>query len=353
MAKVNGTLSGTERNTASIFAGHMSNGFLRMGNPKEEKTGLFGKSKEAEERTEIKKAEVKKKVMRMLKEQSDQDSVNFYDGIEKAGNQIRQSQEIIHELGNRIKEMNDAEKAMREELGITTESQEHQDVALLCKIGSLADLKKEDLRKGVDTGLKEIASLAAGESGNRGVWSSLSEEEWEDAVRLSGQPLSDYQATCIFHESMKKYDAPIIEEEEKKIQEASYAIKGIKKELLKQHGMADTLGQIEELKKAGAKEVIGILRNEALDHTKEKLEEEAEEAKKAAEEKEAQEEQTQKAEGDKGETTTQEKQAWENVGKTLEQDSDSVRMKEKITQILEEEKMLKEELKGLMIDQTL
>lgn len=151
------------------------------------------------------------------------------------------------------------------------------------------------------------------------------------------------------------------------VADSTSAIKAVKQEALKHHGMTDAVKAAEETMEAASKEMIGMLMNEAKDTVDEELEETVEKAEEAKEEKteqeaelkEAQIEQEKKAK-ELEEELEKRRRARENRPAPPSAESHAAlmqdlqnRQKEIIdntNQILEEQTLLPEEIKGIMVD---
>lgn len=138
------------------------------------------------------------------------------------------------------------------------------------------------------------------------------------------------------------------------------AIKGIgislsdtKIERLKEHSMVDAAKQSEEILQAASREIYGELINEGKKHLEEKMEEEKEKAEKLAEKKEEQEERLEKAEERKEnleKKTENDREMLETIRSYNEPDSAADK---EIQEILEELKLIKEDIKGVAVDQNI
>lgn len=138
------------------------------------------------------------------------------------------------------------------------------------------------------------------------------------------------------------------------------AIKGIsislsdtKIERLKEHPMLDAAKQSEEILQAASREIYGELINEGRKHLEEKMEEEKEKAEKRAEKKEEQEERLEKAEERKEsleKKTENDREMLETIRSYNEPDSAADK---EIQEILEELKLIKEDIKGAAVDQNI
>lgn len=138
------------------------------------------------------------------------------------------------------------------------------------------------------------------------------------------------------------------------------AIKGIgislsdtKIERLKEHSMVDAAKQSEEILQAASREIYGELINEGKKHLEEKMEEEKEKAEKLAEKKEEQEERLEKAEERKEnleKKTENDREMLETIRSYNEPDSAADK---EIQEILDELKLIKDDIKGAAVDQNI
>ena len=147
---------------------------------------------------------------------------------------------------------------------------------------------------------------------------------------------------------VEAYYNGFMEEAEKGIKEANAQIRGAKEYLDQQHGMADAQSQMAQVDKAGSDEIIGMLKDEAMNHIQEELDELAEAARKRAEEKEEQEK---KAEEAKAEQTEQEKKTEKIMEEVSEGQNDMEKVQEEISKILKDSDLLEEDQKGILVNQ--
>lgn len=194
-------------------------------------------------------------------------------------------------------------------------------------------------------------------------------EEYGDATDDS-----DYQARmkALSEEAgewQKQYD-----QAHKVIAAATGGIKGIKQESLKYHGMVDATKLAEESLKASSDEIVGMLKDEAMEKIDQDLDDVVEEAKDKKEEnvkEEAQKEEArlerekhaQEAEEQVQERIEKEKRTYVPSTRKLQSQEISADMSEMMRkqqevlqntqQILEEQKLLQEEIKGIAIDSLL
>ena len=150
------------------------------------------------------------------------------------------------------------------------------------------------------------------------------------------------------------------------------AIASMETEYAKTHGMVDAMTDAEKLMKETSKEIVGMLKQEAIDHVDEEIQETVDKAKEEAEKKEEQEERLEEAKEAK-EEREQQAEAAAQSGKRPEGTAGSIKNKpaeaagevsekilnaddvvrdvqKKVKSILEEENLLEEDLKGISVD---
>lgn len=181
-----------------------------------------------------------------------------------------------------------------------------------------------------------------------------------------------------FQSEMLSLDAAATEYEgkaasnEKAVDAIRKAWGDMKIELLKSEPMQDAQEEADELLMATNKEIIGDLRQEAVDHVEEKLEDVVEEAKKKAEEKEKEEETAEKrkekmeklgktAEKNKNSNTKTTDKTTPSRQDSLEKVTDNLtfysnyqeKVGKKLTKIMDELDLIMEDLKGIEVDKNI
>ncbi len=147
---------------------------------------------------------------------------------------------------------------------------------------------------------------------------------------------------------------------------ASKGVKAIKQEVLKHHGMIDADKAADKTLKAASDEIIGMLKQEAIDKIDEDIEDVVEEAKEAKEEQVKQDaereaariEQEKKAKEVEEDLEERKKRAATSkpvpesmeVQELLDAHQEVIRNTQ---QVLEEQKLLEEEIKGIIVDSLL
>lgn len=149
------------------------------------------------------------------------------------------------------------------------------------------------------------------------------------------------------------------------VSDSTKAIKSMKQEALKHHGMVDAFKAAEDTLKAANEEMMGMLLNEAKDTVDENLEETVEKAEEAKEEKTEQEAEMKEAQLEREKRAKEIEEELEKMKKARE-NGVSPQIKSFVTaeelqrrqmevientnQILEEQALLPEEIKGIVVD---
>ena len=117
----------------------------------------------------------------------------------------------------------------------------------------------------------------------------LTEEEEENLTEIHKAGLTNFQKEMLSMDNDVKEYENRIQSSEKAVEAIQQAWGDMKIELLKSEPMQEAQETAEDILMTANKEIIGELRDEAVDHVEEKLEDVVEEAKKKAEEKEKEE----------------------------------------------------------------
>lgn len=195
----------------------------------------------------------------------DQDVADRRNHIQELKDDIDENMDII--------DANNAHKAeLKETYGISDDSQEQKDLELMEKA---ARARKPDTRV------------------------HLTKEEKERLAEIGDKPLTEYQQRVLNIDSENSFFQKNIDDAQDEMKAEYGAIRAIRQERLKSHGMADAKKEAEEIMADAGKDIIGMLAGEAQDHIDETLEEKREEAEEKAEEKEEQQEKLDEAKDEK------------------------------------------------------
>ncbi len=255
------------------------------------------------------------------------------DNISNMQNKIDNWKESSQTLQKEINQINDNIVKLKEEYGITNDSQEQKDLDLLMK-------QQAKMQGDADITLTD-----------------------EDRERLANMgELTDYQSRVLVYSQSLYTKSKEMKQNNEQIKNTTATINTIKIERCKTHAMVDAKVESDKLLETASKEVVGQLISEAKEETDSKMDEMEEEASKKAEEKKVEEEKKEKAKEVKetqnaqnGEGTLSQKatsnQASGAVELTLE--TDIMQVQRKISEILADENLLDEDLKGIALDTNL
>lgn len=247
------------------------------------------------------------------------------DNINTIKDRIRMLQDENDEANKFLQDINARMAQAKEDYNVADDSQEEQDLKLLQKA---YDAKKP------------------------GAKTELTEEE-KERLSAMGEP-TEYQQLSMDLYGQADYWKEKMAENQLKIAGETSVIRNVKIERLKSQAMLNAEKAKEDLLEAASKEAMSML----IEDTKEQIDEKAEEIQEAAEEKaEKEEEQEERIEAVKENQTEAEaaiERNRENAGNLTEQAVESEDITQdidsEIQKFLEEEKMLEEELKGLLVD---
>ena len=198
--------------------------------------------------------------------------------LEERRNHIRELQDDIDENMDIIDSNNAHKEELRESYGVSEDSQEQKDLELMEKA-----MRAKNPRNNV----------------------SLTKEEEERLAEIADKPLTEYQQRVLNIDSENSVFEKNIDDAKDEMIAEYGAIRAIRQERLKDHGMVDAEKEAEEILADASKEIIGMLAGEAQDHIDETLEEKREEAKEKEEEKEEQEEKIEEKRAEKEEQQAQ------------------------------------------------
>ncbi len=186
----------------------------------------------------------------------DQSIVDMKDKVAMLHGEKKENLDIIAE--------GDAQKEkVRQEYGVSMDSQEQKDLELLEK------------RSDAQCNPLEV---------------HLTKEEEERLAQLDEQPLTEYQERCLRIDRYQRTYEIRNDQIDSQVRGYNASIRSIKIERLKHHEMVKAQKKADAVMEAAGKDVLGLLVDEGKDHVEEELEEKIEEAKDKAEEKAEEEE---------------------------------------------------------------
>ena len=245
------------------------------------------------------------------------------DDLDERRARIKENREIIGKAKDELNRISKEREALRERYGVEEDSQEEQDLKLL---------------------EKEIDAKKPGSEVR------LTKEEWEKIEEIKKNGLTEYQTRSLEMKNGGGLYEDEIAEAEKIIKMETAVISSIKLERLKKDPMVEAQKNAKEIIDAARDEILGMLIDEGKDHIDEEMEEKKEVAEKAEEKKEEQEEKAEK----KDEKEAQEEQFREQIRASTELMTKSDELlddvQRKVKKILDEMKLLEEDLKGAAVD---
>lgn len=191
---------------------------------------------------------------------------------------------------------------------------------------------------------------------------SALEEEKQQALSVYTEGSEEYQAIAKEYEERKEPWITQSEAARKDISMQAGAIRGIKQEVLKHHGMIDAQKAKEMTLEAATKEVAGMLMEEARENIEEDIKEAVEKGEEQKEEKEEVEAKLEEIQAEqKKKAQDVEEKAEENHNNTTRQSAAAASrlddLNDKYKEIVQntekiaaEQKLLMEELKGMSVD---
>lgn len=316
---------GNTRNTdnINIFVGKEQSPFFSRNRGAEKKeqikngTLFAGDLNGAQDNIITKRALASREALKTILDQFARDNKTS-DGMDEIRGRQEELAKQMEDATSKIEEINENKQLLMESYGIDENSEEHKNLKLL--------------EKSMDFG--EV----------------LSEEEQETLANMG--PLTDYQKEALKQDEMINAWEDVRQAAKLGYQNAGNTIVDIKLELLKQKPpMLKAQEEAAKIMEDARKEVIGMLRKEAVDNVEERAEEEKEKEEKLKETEKEKEEKTAKSE-----KTEQQKQA----DRIEEEQNDIVqaydtqdKLEKELQEIVQINEVLEEDLKGIKIDATI
>ncbi len=281
---------------------------------------------------EEKKLNAQKKAWKIVSEANTKENM-VDENISNMQKKIEGWKQSSQTLQKEIDQIHDNIDQLKEEYGVSDDSQEQKDLELL--------MKQQAKIQG-DTGIE------------------LTKEE-SDRLASMGE-LTDYQTRALGYSESLHIKSEEIKQNNEQIKNVNTTINGIKVDRCKSHAMVDAIVESDQLLETISKEIAGQLITEAKEEIDHNIDQMEEEASKDAKEKEVEEEKKEKAKelketngAQNGEEVSSHQanssQGTGAVEVTLE--TDVMQVQRKISKILKEENLLEEDLKGIVLDTNL
>lgn len=292
---------------------------------------MFQRKQNSQDKAAQKKVDAREKAMRIVSN-AFQVEKSIDDDLDKRAGRIETAKAAIAEAQKQLRGLDEQQQKYMENYGITADSQEQQDLELLRK-------RRDSM--GVDSDIQ------------------LTEEEQERLKEIDANGLTDYQRLSLENDS---YRAPFnkdIRDNQKVVQEEQIIMREIGLERLKSHTMADATQQKDAEMEAANKEIIGMVLQDGRDKVDEDMQEvrdELADRKEEAKEEEQRIEEIQQR-ADELEKTNEERRKKNDTDiselisdRILELDSVKNEVSQKVDNMLYEMNLLKEDLKGSVVD---
>lgn len=314
-------------NDKNIFIGEnikQKNQVREEQHKKEERTDFFAGNLNQdlfENKLLQKKKEAQEKVMKVVGDAFAGDMEIDNDILERR-EKIAALEQENEKLQSQINDISKRQDELMEQYGITADSQEQKDLELLRK-------KDRCLRGGRE---------------------ELTREEYERIGELESEGLTEYQKRQREWDAEKEHFQKDLDKNKEEIFVENAIIRGTKLERLKHAPMVKAQKEAEDILDAASKEIIGMIMEEAKDTIDEESKEEQEKAKKLEEIQEEKEEfiERQKEKAEETEELLENMPMEELVHMGQLKDE----IKQEIKNIVSEMKLVAEDIKGAMVDES-
>ncbi len=240
------------------------------------------------------------------------------ESLDERRSKIRELEDTMKEASSNLKWANEERAALREKYGLTEDSPEEQDLRLLEKQADNKPMTEEEQER-----LAEIQKAGG-------------------PTEYQKHSLELYKTASVYKQEIEKAKEGIGKE--------SAAINSTKQGRLKKAPMVKAAQNAEKVLDAARDEIIGMLYDEAKDHIDEEMEEKKEAADKKAEKEEEEEEKIEKRKEEKEKKEEFIEEISEDVTTLLDADNIMDDVQREIKKILEEMKLLGEDMKGAAVD---
>lgn len=286
-----------EKNRKAFFAGN---------------SGAAGKNDYAQ-RVENRRRQAKKEIKKLIGDVWDNDK-KLDNDMAELRNKAGELKAENNDLRDTIKNSEAEREAFKAEYGISDDSEEQKELELLQRAAERIP--------------------------------DLSVEEWDKYNEIMSRGLTDYQ-----QRSFEKYKYEVdcrekLRGNESEIEESFGTVRATKQARLEKDPMLEAQDAADKIAAAASKDIVGILKQEAIDHVDEENEKNLEAAKKQKEKKEEEEERI----AERKEKREALEKHIEELTEKLSSGSVSEDVKKDIQELLDRLKLLDEDIKGSMID---
>ena len=208
-----------------------------------------------------KRKEAQQKALKVVKDAWDIDR-SIDEDIRERRDHYDKMKTLYSEAQDEVLKINDQKKALREQHMVEPDSQEQKDLELLEK--------------------RQVCM-----SGKFNI--ELTEEEWKRCEEIDKAGLTNYQEQALELNKRSIHFREELKEAQKVMKEDVAKIKAIRLERLKSDPMVEAEKNADQIMENASKEIIGLLKQEAIDNMDEKQQEAEEKAKDTKEEKKEEE----------------------------------------------------------------
>lgn len=323
--KAAGTATGLNGKNITLFAGNIT-----------------GKGSDLESRIQQKRDQARKQAMKLINDAWDADK-KAADGIDALNKDKQEQLDKLNEYKQSLKDVNEREKQLQEEYNIDPDSQEQKDLELLKKY--------QNYSNGSD-------------------YADFSKEEVERLKELQNTPRTEYQDKALMLNGYRGEVRNRISLAEYKLMAISESVHDSKIDRLKSQDMLKADDSADKILDAAEKDVLGMVIDDAKENIDKKMEEEQKKAEEAADKRDEQQERIDKAKEERSEQqerideskqdAKEQREIIRNDAKTdildinnglSKKDVNNVEEVQKhIQKMLNDEKLINEDLKGIKID---
>lgn len=295
-----------------------------------------------ESRIQQKRDQARKQAMKLINDAWDADK-KAADGIDALNKDKQEQLDKLNEYKQSLKDVNEREKQLQEEYNIDPDSQEQKDLELLKKY--------QNYSNGSD-------------------YADFSKEEVERLKELQNTPRTEYQDKALMLNGYRGEVRNRISLAEYKLMAISESVHDSKIDRLKSQDMLKADDSADKILDAAEKDVLGMVIDDAKENIDKKMEEEQKKAEEAADKRDEQQERIDKAKEERSEQqerideskqdAREQREIIMNAAKTdildinnglSKKDVNNVEEVQKhIQKMLNDEKLINEDLKGIRID---
>lgn len=289
---------------------------------------ITGKGSDLESRIQQKRDQARKQAMKLINDAWDADK-KAADGIDALNKDKQEQLDKLSEYKQSLKDVNEREKQLQEEYNIDPDSQEQKDLELLKKY--------QNYSNGSD-------------------YADFSKEEVERLKELQNTPRTEYQDKALMLNGYRGEVRNRISLAEYKLMAISESVHDSKIDRLKSQDMLKADDSADKILDAAEKDVLGMVIDDAKENIDKKMEEEQKKAEEAADKRDEQQERI----DDSKQDAREQREIIRNDAKTdmldinnglSGKDVNNVEEVQKhIQKMLNDEKLINEDLKGIRID---